>query len=175
MSDGDDAHDAPRVVVAATAAARAPLDWLIGAWATEATHPAMPGAVVHGTTEIEWLEGERFLAIRSRNDHPDFPDAISILGDMGSDRVDHGRGTAVEVQTSLHMHYFDSRGVFRVYETRVSDDCWQWWRTAMGFSQRFTGRFTDDGDTIVGRSQLCEDGVHWADDLAITYRRRKLV
>ena len=30
-----------------------------------------------------------------------------------------------------------------------------------------------EGDTIVGRSRLCEDNVHWKDDLAITYRRRR--
>ena len=29
-----------------------------------------------------------------------------------------------------------------------------------------------DGNTIEGHSQLCKDGVHWKDDLQITYRRR---
>ena len=38
----------------------------------------MPGVVVHGTAIIEWLKGERFLILRSRNEHPDFPDAISM-------------------------------------------------------------------------------------------------
>ncbi|MEX2282595.1 MAG: hypothetical protein WEE89_08930 [Gemmatimonadota bacterium] len=31
----------------------APLDRLVGMWATEATHPAMPGVIVHGTVVIE--------------------------------------------------------------------------------------------------------------------------
>ena len=57
-----------------------PLNRLVGSWSTEATHPARPGVVVHGTASIEWLEGQRFLIVRSRNDHPDFPDAISISG-----------------------------------------------------------------------------------------------
>jgi len=39
------------------------------AWATEATHPALPGVVVHGSAIIEWLEGERFLIQRARSDH----------------------------------------------------------------------------------------------------------
>ena len=147
----------------------APLERLVGTWTTEATHPAMPGVVVHGTAVVEWLEGQRFLIHRARTDHPDFPDAISIIGDMERDRVGH----AAHPPSSWRMHYFDSRGVFRVYETSVADDEWKWWRDAAGFSQRFTGRFADGGDTIVGRSQLCEDDVHWADDLAITYRRRK--
>ena len=49
-----------------------PLNRLVGSWSTEATHPALPGVVVRGTTSIEWLEGQRFLIVRSRNDHP-FP------------------------------------------------------------------------------------------------------
>jgi hypothetical protein len=151
----------------------APLDRLVGTWTTEATHPAMPGVVVHGTAAIEWLEGERFLILRTRTDHPDFPDAISIIGDMEADRVDDGGDPAPPAPSPWRMHYFDSRGVFRVYETRVTGDAWQWWRDAAGFSQRFTGRFADGGDTIVGLSQLRKDDIHWADDLAITYRRRR--
>src|SRR5438876_4913997 len=54
---------------------------LVGRWATEATHPGLPGAVVRGSSEIEWFEGERFLIYRSRYDHPDIPDSISIIGD----------------------------------------------------------------------------------------------
>ena len=34
---------------------------LAGRWTTEATHPALPGAAIAGTSECEWLAGERFL------------------------------------------------------------------------------------------------------------------
>lgn len=158
--------------------ALAPLARLVGTWATEATHPALPGVVVRGTAVVEWLEGGRFLLHRARTDHPDFPDALSVIGDMGRDRVDGaeggpGDGAAADAGgPRLRMHYFDSRGVCRINETTVDDAAWRWWRDAPGFSQRFTGEFADGGDTIVGRSQLCRDGVHWADDLQITYRRR---
>lgn len=151
----------------------APFDRLVGTWHTEATHPAFPGVVVRGTTVVEWLEGERFLMLRARTDHPAFPDALSVIGDMDADRVEGQAHEAPAAQASaLRLHYFDSRGVFRVYETRVADGAWHYWRDAAGFAQRFAGRFADDGDTIVGQSQLCTDDVHWADDLAITYRRR---
>jgi hypothetical protein len=88
-----------------------PLNRLVGSWLTEATHPALPGVVVHGTASLEWLEGQRFLILRSRNDHPDFPDAISIIGFTDVDRV----GANVNESRSnsgsrLCMHYFDSRG-----------------------------------------------------------------
>jgi hypothetical protein len=148
-----------------------PLGCLVGTWTTEATHPAMPGVVVRGTVVVEWLEGERFLIHRARTDHPDFPDALSVIGHMGRDRAgseDPGDGD----ESRLRMHYFDSRGVFRVYEVSVDAAAWRWWRDAPGFSQRFTGLISADGDTIDGRSQLCQNGVDWADDLQITYRRR---
>jgi hypothetical protein len=152
-----------------------PLNQLVGVWTTEATHPAFPGGVVHGTAIIEWLEGERFLIHRSRTDHPDFPDAISIIGFTDRDRVDNQPNTdpAASGATHLSMHYFDSRGVFRVYQVSMDEDSWRIWRDARGFSQRFTGTFAHGGNTIVGRWQLCQDDVHWNDDLQITYRRRE--
>ena len=30
------------------------LDRLVGTWSTDATHPEVPGVVVHGTVVIEW-------------------------------------------------------------------------------------------------------------------------
>ena len=145
---------------------------LVGTWTTEATHPAMPGVVVHGTAVIEWLEGERFLTIRARNDHPQFPDSLSVLGRMDQDRAGPAASEADAGDPPLRMHYFDSRGVFRDQEVHVDDEAWYWSRMAPGFSQRFTGRFSADGNSIDGRVQLCEDDVHWADDLQITYRRQ---
>jgi hypothetical protein len=148
---------------------------LVGTWTTDATHPAFPGLVVHGIAVVEWLEGEQFLIHRARTDHPDFPDSISIIGFTERDRVGDqpDQGSAVATESRMSMHYFDSRGVFRVYSSTVDEEAWRFWRDAPGFSQRFTGTFADGGDTIVGHSQLCEDDIHWNDDLKITYRRRK--
>ena len=130
------------------------------------THPAMPGVVVHGDVSIEWLEGRKFLIHRSRTDHPDFPDSLSIIGHTGRDRVDESAD-----DSSLSMHYFDSRGVFRVYNVAISDSEWRIWRDAPGFSQRFTGTFSEDGEMIAGQWEASEDDVHWAADLRIEYRR----
>jgi hypothetical protein len=108
---------------------------LVGAWTTEATHPAVPETTVSGTAEMQWLEGERFLVFRAHNDHPDFPDSISILGDVDG----------------LQWLYFDSRGVHRILELRVTDAGWKISRDAAGrdgqaFSQRLTVTFGDDDD-----------------------------
>ena len=70
------------------------------------------------------------------------------------------------------MHYYDSRGVSRVLEVSIDDDSVKFWRNAPGFSQRFFGTFAEGGDAIVGLWQLCQDDVHWNDDVRITYRRR---
>ena len=128
---------------------------LVGEWVTEAAHPMLPGTVVRGRATFEWLEGEQFLVVRTRNEHELFPDAASIIGNT----------------EGLHMHYFDSRGVHRIYTVGFEKNAWKWWRDQPGFSQRFTGTFEDGGRTIEGLSQLCEDGSTWKDDLAITYRR----
>ena len=42
---------------------------------------------------------------------------------------------------------------------------------SINFSQRFSGTFSDDGDTITGRGELSRDGETWEDDLRLDYRR----
>jgi hypothetical protein len=149
-------------------------DPFVGSWTTEATHPSLPGVVVRGTADIEWMEGERFLIQRARNEHPDFPDSISIIGFTEQDRVDEtGSVEPVAAGSPLSMHYFDSRGVFRIYRASADAETLRLWRDAPGFSQRFTGTIADGGDTIMGTWQLRTDDVNWEDDLRITYRRTR--
>jgi hypothetical protein len=137
--------------------ALAPFDALIGTWATEATHPKLPGVVVPGTVTYEWLEGGRFLIQRSQNDHELFPDAICVIG-------------APEDGDGLVMEYFDSRGVRRTYGISLEDGVLRMWRDAPGFDQRFSAQIADDG--FHGVHQLAEAPGEWKDDLEITYRRR---
>jgi hypothetical protein len=132
------------------------LEKLVGEWTTEATHPAFPDLVVHGTSTFEWLEGERFMIYRARNEHPDFPDSISVIG---------------EIEGRLAVYYFDSRGVHRIYETKLEGNVWRLSRDAPGFDQRLEARFSEDGDEFGGTWDLAEEPGHWKPDLAITYRR----
>jgi hypothetical protein len=48
---------------------------------------------------------------------------------------------------------------------------WKLWREGEPFPQRFTGRFTDDGTTIVGRWEKAEDGTNCQTDFDLTYTR----
>jgi hypothetical protein len=128
---------------------------LVGSWVTEGHHPLLPDAVT-GRAEYEWLEGGRFLVCRSSSDHPQVPDALSVTG------VTDGR---------LTMHYFDSRGVFRVYSVVVAPGTWRFSLDAPDFSQRTTYTLGDDRDTVTSRGEYSRDGAAWEEDLALTFRR----
>jgi hypothetical protein len=142
---------------------------VVGRWTTESTHPDLPGTVINGTADIEWLEGERFLILRSRNDHPDFPDAISIVGDT---RAVTAEDVAADRSEELHLHYFDSRGVYRVYDVSIKPDGWEWALKEPGWAQRLPLSFADGDRTMSGTSRLSVDNGPWNDDLEVTYRRR---
>jgi hypothetical protein len=133
------------------------LSALVGEWETEATHRMLPSTVVRGRSTFEWLEGEEFLIAWARMDHPDFPDSISIIGDSGV----------------LRLHWFDSRGVARVFEmtpdgwfTRSAPDF-----SALSFEQRMRWTPGDDSHTVRSVSQIRDGGDNWEDDLLTTYRR----
>jgi hypothetical protein len=112
-----------------------PFEALVGSWTTESIRQMYPSTVVRGRSTFEWLEGKRFLIQRSVTDHPDFPDAMAVFG---------------VTDEQLSMHYFDSRGAYRVYAVSFTKGTWRFWRDAPGFSQRFTGTVSDDGNTITG-------------------------
>jgi hypothetical protein len=86
----------------------------------------------------------------------DFPDGIAIIGSDASGEA-------------YHQHYFDSRGVLRVYEMSLRDNVWKLWRNSPDFSQRFTGTFGDDGKKITGRGERPGDGSNWEHDFDLTY------
>ena len=132
------------------------LDALIGEWDTEMTHPMLKG-VIRGRASFEWLTGRRFLIWRTETPG-DVPSAIAIIG-------------GGETPGTWPMHYFDQRGVFRVYQVRVEGGIWKVWRDHPGFSQRFTGTFEDEGRTLRLVTELQQDGP-WKPDLEAVYRRR---
>jgi hypothetical protein len=41
----------------------------------------------------------------------------------------------------------------------------------LDFSQRWSGRFSDDGNTIEGAWEISNDGETWEKDFDLTYRR----
>jgi hypothetical protein len=139
------------------------LEPLVGEWTIEALFPQLPPTDTRGKVTFEWMTGEEFLIQRWEVPVPEAPDGLAIIGaDPGGD--------------NYLQHYFDSRGVARVYAMSLDDGVWKLSRTAadfspLDFSQRFSGTVSDDGRTIQGRWEICHDGSTWEHDFDIVYTR----
>ena len=135
------------------------LEPLIGDWTIEIDWPGQDEPI-RGATSYNWLEGGGYLVQRSTMEHPDFPNGIIVIGPAAGD-ADH-----------IVQHYFDSRGVARIYEMSLEDGVLRIWRDDdPDFAQRFTGRFSDDGRTIESAWESCTDGTTWEHDFAGTYTK----
>jgi hypothetical protein len=138
------------------------LNPFVGEWDLEVSLPSPDD--VRARAVFEWALDGRFLLQRTEISIPEAPDTISLIG------VDP-RGDG------LSQHYFDSRGVIRIYAMTFEDGVWTLQRDAPDFSdltflQRYTGTFSDDGDTIDGRWETSHDeGATWEKDFDIAYRR----
>jgi hypothetical protein len=140
------------------------LDVLLGEWSMEARFPGVPPSDARGRVVFEWMAGDKFLIERWEVPMPEAPDGVAIIG------FDEGRQTFLQ-------HYFDSRGVARVYEMTLGGGVWTLSRTApdfspLSFSQRFTGSFSDDGMRIDGRWEKMDDAGEWEHDFDLIYTRR---
>lgn len=132
---------------------------LIGEWRLEASLADGPA----GHVSFEWLAGEAFVVQRWEVPVPEAPDGIAIIG------------PAPEGVTYL-QHYFDSRGVARIYQMSFDGREWRLSRevsdfSPLDFSQRFTGELSPDGASITGRWEISDDGSSWERDFDLTYTR----
>jgi hypothetical protein len=131
------------------------LEILVGEW--KPVVPGMDDVSAHVT--FEWLEGGGFLVQRSTIDRPEFPNGVMVIGATGPDG-------------GLQQHYFDSRGVHRVYEMTLEGGVWTLWREGPDWPQRYVGEFSDDGDTITGRWERGESlGAPLQHDFDLNYTR----
>ena len=138
------------------------LELLVGDWEMEVTFPGaspMGGA----RTSFEWMPGELLLLQRWEIPVPEAPDGLAVYG------WDELRG-------SLLQHYFDTRGVVRVYEMALEGGSWTLARTKedfspLNFSQRFMGIFIEDGKTIEGTWEIAHDHSTYEKDFDVVYRK----
>ena len=140
---------------------------LIGDWHGEGEIPADPPLRISVEASIERLGA--FIVFRSAGEPAELPDSISIIGGAPDG----------EPQP---MHYFDARGVERLYLTAIDGSTWRIWRApgedwdgphGPGFNQRFIGEISGDGGTIAGRWErgMGEAGDAWEIDFPIDYVR----
>jgi hypothetical protein len=137
---------------------------LIGEWSMKAEFKDIPPADVGARVVFEWMPGGRFLIERWEVPVPEAPDGIAIIG------------ADPQSEDNYLQHYFDSRGVARVYNMSFNVGVWRLWRDSpdfspLDFSQRYTGTLSDDGKTISGTWEICHDGTTWEHDFDLTYSK----
>lgn len=100
---------------------------------------------------------------RSQAPHP-APDSLAVVS------VDPKTGAYIQ-------HYFDTRGVVRVYAMKLNRGTWTLTRESPDFSplhfrQRFIGRFTKDGKTIKGAWETGKKrGSAWVKDFDLVFTK----
>lgn len=139
-------------------AARERLEALVGEWTMAAGPPDGPPWPGEARVAFEWLQGTPLLIERWHVDLPEAPNGTAVIG------CDGKNGTYYQL-------YTDERDVQRVYEMSLEDGVWKLWRQGEPFAQRFTGTFSEDGNSIAGRWEIKEDGEAWTTDFEMTYRR----
>jgi hypothetical protein len=145
------------------------LEVLVGEWTMAAGPPDGPPWPGEGRLTFEWIEGGGFLVQRWTIDLPEAPNGVALIG-VGDSPVPVG--DSGESEEGYRQHYFDSRGVHRVYEMSLEDRTWKLWRDGPGFvPQRFTGEISEDGKKITGRWEIAEDGENFETDFDLTYTK----
>ena len=137
------------------------LERFVGEWEmvlSNASFLPSPSDTLTGQVSIQWLEGGAFLVMYMGGQPQGTPDAIWLIG----------RDESTPNYTVL---YYDNRSVSRVYEMSFSDGLWKMWRNAPGFSQRFEGKFSEDGNIITAHWQNSSDGSTWEHDFDVTYTK----
>ena len=139
-------------------AARERLEALVGTWTMAAGPPGGPPWPGAAEVTFAWLEGAPLLIQRWSVQMEGAPGGTAVIGCDGKAGV-------------YRQLYTDDRDVQRIYEMSLEDGVWRLRRDGEPFSQRFTGRFSEDGRTIAGRWELAEDGATWRTDFDITFTR----
>jgi hypothetical protein len=139
------------------------LEPFVGEWRIDApVSPLPPDLSDAARTTFEWTLGGAFLLQRASIPVEGAPDGLCVIGPYGGD--------------GYTQHYFDSRGVARVYAMTFDGRDWTLERHAPDFSplpfhQRWVATFGADGDTIQGRWETSPDGRDWELDFELSYQR----
>ncbi len=137
------------------------LNFLIGEWKVSGKHRLIPDPL-NGKVNFKWIGGESFIQMETDFNQSGPPNSVAVIGS------DDKAGT-------LSMLYHDVRGVSRIFEMKFSDNVWSLFRNFPGFSQRFTGTISNDGNNINGIWELSEDDINWIKDAEMIYNKTESV
>jgi hypothetical protein len=133
------------------------LSRLVGSWKVTirwsvATHQLVGGPrEIEFPVEINWLDSGPWLHYR-------FGAAHWLIGGDEDD-------------PEFVVLYTDDRPAPRLYQMTFERDVWKIWRDAPGFRQRFEGKITEKGRTIVAHWDKAEGNKSWARDFDLVFRR----
>ncbi|MBS1687168.1 MAG: hypothetical protein JSS96_00475 [Bacteroidetes bacterium] len=133
---------------------------LEGNWKMQLSNASfLPDAttVIEGVASFEWFDGGDFLVLR-QGTKAEAPWATWLIG----------RDKDADNYTIL---YIDDKHSSRVYEMSFKDGVWKIWRDAVGFSQRFEGKLSEDKNMISGAWEKSQDGKKWEHDFDLVYKR----
>jgi len=140
---------------------------LIGTWHGEGSIPIDPPMTITVEATVERMGA--WLVLRSTSEMSEVPDNVSVIGGAPDG----------EPQP---MHYFDARGVKRLFLMTLNGSTWAIWRApgedwngpdGPGFNQRFIGELSPDGTRIDGRWErgMGDAGDQWELDFPLVYTR----
>lgn len=135
------------------------LDLLAGDWTTTAWGGVFGDRRLGGHTSFCWALDRTALLQTATLDHPQAPDVHAVV-------VPDGDGYT--------QHYFDSRGVVRLYRMAFDGRTWTLQRDTADFSdlpfhQRFVA--TLDGGVLDGAWERSDDGTTWQLDFHLRHER----
>lgn len=140
------------------------LEPLVGDWRIEApAFPLEPALADQARMTVEWALDRAFLTQRLTVPVPEAPDGLCVIApDQDGD--------------GYTQHFFDSRGVVRLYAMTFDGRTWTLERrrpdfSPLAFHQRWTATLSPDGRTIDGRWEVAHDGRTWELDFALAYHR----
>lgn len=139
------------------------LEPFVGEWSIDA--PAFelaPEVADAARMSIGWTLGGAYLLQRVSVPVPGAPEGLCVIGP--------------DADGELLQHYYDSRGIARVYAMEFDGRDWTLERrrpdfSPLSFHQRWIGAFSDDGAEIEGRWETSPDGEDWELDFELIYRR----
>jgi hypothetical protein len=138
------------------------LEALVGTWQTEGWTKDVPGAAaakIDATDAYEWLPGGFGLL-------------HTVDARVGDEKVEGAEIIGYDPERGTYVtQYFGSDGP-TAYEASLREESGALMWSMRSRTTRFTGVFSEDGNTITGHWELLDDGSNWQPWMDITLTKQ---